>query len=305
VSTALVIGEALVDEIVTPEEVTAHPGGSPFNVAVGLARLGAKTTLHTAIGDDERGALLRGHAEQSGLTLTPESVTTDATSSARATIGPDGAAAYDFSVAWRPRTFHPSEPFGVVHSGSIAAVMQPGSDLVLEMLARARSTSIISLDPNMRPALTPDRSATRKRLEALLRLADVVKASDEDIAWLHPGDDPADVAARWLKLGPALVIVTRGAAGAATFVRDGSAIVAPVPASVVDTIGAGDSFMAGLLSALVRTGATADDARAGLWGRRAVQPCVEFAARCAAVTVGRSGADLPWADEVPLGERRR
>lgn len=295
---ALVVGEALVDEVVDGPRTVSRPGGSPFNVAVGLARLGLPTLLHTALGNDERGALLRDHALQSGVALTAESLTRDPTSSARAVIGADGAAAYDFAVEWRPRTFWlPTVP-RVVHAGSIAACLPPGRDLVAGVLSALRPTSIVSLDPNVRPQLISDPESARRRLLELIALADVVKVSDEDLAWIHPDRRIEDVASNWLTHAPDLVVVTRGAAGATAYSGWGEHRSLPPECPVVDSIGAGDAFMAGLLCSLLDEGATARGERLASLGRSGIDRALDIAARCAAVAVGRPGADPPWRREL-------
>lgn len=282
--TALVLGEALVDIVLSPTaEPARFPGGSPLNVAVGLARLGVPTRLHTAIGEDADGRLIRDHVAASGVTLTPESVRPGHTSVAEATIGPDGAATYDFRISW---DLSPIDPAGadLVHTGSIGAVLAPGADVVEETLARA--TGLVSFDPNVRPALMGDRDAAVARVERFVRLADVVKASDEDLAWLYPGASIDSVLERWLASGPRLVAVTAGGAGARALTEAGVVTVPVPPTTVVDTIGAGDSFMAALVADVLDRGFS--DPLGSL----------TFAARCAAITVSRAGANPPRRDEL-------
>ncbi|WP_243076373.1 carbohydrate kinase [Microbacterium sp. SS28] len=295
---ALVVGEALVDEIVTNAQMVSHPGGSPYNVAVGLARLGRQTLLHTTIGDDDRGALLRERASASGVALSVESLTAEPTSFARATIDGTGAALYDFTVTWRPTPFHSVASPRIVHVGSIGAAMAPGRDLVAGVVSALAPTSIISLDPNVRPQLTADRDETRWRLEELVTLSDVVKVSDEDLQWLHPGRETSQIAADWLARGPDLVVVTRGRLGAIGYSQWGVHHSAPTITRVADTIGAGDSFTAGLLSALLSAGVTAPGERLARLDGAQISRSIDFATMCAAITVSRSGAQPPWEHEV-------
>ena len=283
-TSALVIGEALVDVVRRGSDAPATlPGGSPLNVAVGLARLGIPATLHSSFGADAHGLAIAEHLAASDVSVTATTVVDAPTSVAEATIGHDGAASYDFRIAWEPAAVDPSG-FDLVHTGSIGAALEPGATRVEEALAAA--TGLVSFDPNIRPALMPDRNVALARVERLIALADVVKASDEDVAWLYPGETADAVLARWAALGPRLVVITRGGAGADALTAEGAVHVDVPPTTVADTIGAGDSFMAGLLAALLRAGF--DDPAATL----------DFAARCAAITVSRPGANPPWAREV-------
>jgi fructokinase len=277
---ALVIGEALVDVVVHPGGAapTAHPGGSPANVAVGLARLGVPTTLHSDYGSDEHGRSIATHLAASGVATTPSTVGDRPTSLATARIAADGAATYEFAVTWDPAPVE-ARGYAVVHTGSIGAALEPGASTVEEALRGA--DGLVSFDPNIRPALMPERAVALSRVERLVALADVVKASDEDVAWLYPDLAVADVLERWAALGPRLVVVTRGGAGADAVGPAGPLRVEAPRTTVADTIGAGDSFMAGLLADLLERGF--DDPAATL----------RFAARCAAITVARPGADPP------------
>ncbi len=271
---ALVIGEALVDVV----EGVAHPGGSPMNVAVGLARLEVPTVLHSQFGADAHGAAIARHLQASGVAVTEGTVTDGPTSIAQAVIGADGAASYRFDISWNPARID-TAGYALVHTGSIGAVLEPGADVVEELLDDA--VDLVSFDPNVRPALMGDRDAAVRRIERLVGLADVVKASDEDIAWLYPGEPIGAVLERWERMGPRFAVVTRGGDGADARV-DGVPLHVDVPETrVVDTIGAGDSFMAGLLYRVLRHGF--DEPQASL----------AFAARCAAITVSRAGANPP------------
>ncbi len=290
VTGALVIGEALVDVV----DQVAHPGGSPLNVAVGLARLGVPATLHAQIAPDAYGTEIASHLAESGVEITPGTVTAERTSVAEATIAADGSATYRFDITWDPAPAS-VDGFALVHTGSIGASLEPGAALVERLLVEARPTATIAFDPNVRAALMGDVDAARVRIERLVGLADVVKASDEDLDWLYPGRAPEAVIADWLATGPALVIVTRGGAGADAVAESGALHVDAPVTEVVDTIGAGDSFMAGLLAALADRdllGAERRDALRAI-DTAAVADVVGFAARCAAITVSRAGANPP------------
>ncbi len=266
----LVIGEALVDVV----DGEPHPGGSPTNVAVGLGRLGLDVTLVATLGDDEHGALLRRHVESAGVTVQP--VAAARTSSAIASIGPDGAASYTFDIAWDPGTIDVPTDVTAVHVGSIGAVLEPGATVVEKLVLDLPVSTRVSLDPNVRPALVADRAEAVQRLDRLAARADVVKVSDEDLAWWHPDSPEADLVERWLAGGSSLVAITRGAQGATLFAAGERVDVAPEPVTVVDTVGAGDAFMAGLLGALEQ-------------GVSALAEIGAAAAHSAALAVGRKG----------------
>ncbi len=301
----LVLGEALTDVLTGPDgPPRAVPGGSPANVALGLARLGHPVRLATRVGRDGYGRQLQRHLGESGVVLTEGSVTDTRTSTATARLTPDGAATYEFDIAWSLPPVATEVPHAAhLHTGSIAAMLAPGAAQVRAAVAAARPTATVSYDPNIRPALLGEPAEERARVEELVALSDVVKASEEDLRRLHPAADAATVAADWARTGPALVVLTLGAAGARAFWRHGSHTVAATPVTVVDTVGAGDAFMSGLLSGLLH---------AGLLGRRALlrtatstdalHPAITdallLASRCAAVTCGRPGADPPRRGEL-------
>jgi fructokinase len=301
----LVIGESLVDVIRRAGDDESnddvHPGGSPLNVSVGLQRLDVPTTLHSSFGADAYGFTIARHLEASGVTVTPGTIRERPTSVALATIGADGAASYAFAIEWDPAPLEIAPgTVDAVHVGSIGAALEPGATTVEQALAALRPTALISFDPNVRPQLMGSADDALPRVERLVALADVVKASDEDIAWLYPDATVADVSARWLALGPALVVVTHGGDGADALSASGLVRVPAQRAEVSDTIGAGDSFMSGLLAGLSDRGLLRPDRRDALRALSAsdIARVVQFAARCAAITVSRPGADPPTRDDL-------
>lgn len=303
----LVVGESLVDVIRRDGEDAVHPGGSPLNVAVGLQRLDVPTTLHSSFGADAHGREIAHHLAASGVTVTAGTVGHAPTSVALATIGATGAASYTFSVEWDPSPVEVGAgTVDALHVGSIGAALEPGATAVERMIAELRPTAIITYDPNVRPQLVRSADAARPRVERIVALADVVKASDEDIAWLYPGVGVAEVMAAWLALGPALVVVTRGGDGADALSASGAIHVAAPRTEVADTIGAGDSFMAGLIAALSDRELLTPDRREELRALPTtdVERIVRFAASCAAVTVSRPGADPPTRPELDGGRSR-
>ena len=292
----LVVGEAIVDVVERPDgSRTEHAGGSPANVAVGLGRLGLDVTLATAIGDDAYGAMIESHLSDSGVRLADGSKGPRLTSEAIAHLSPDGSATYDFEVTWDPGLITPPDGVVAVHTGSIAATLEPGADDVEMLLRELEPRAVVSLDPNIRPSLLPDHDEVARRIERLVGLADVVKVSDEDLAWLYPDAPVDEMASRWLDSGPAFVAITRGSEGSTAFARSGR-LDAPVqPTTVVDTVGAGDSFMSGLLAGLDREGMLAATSRDALLDidPESLARVMSGAARSAAWTVARAGAQSP------------
>lgn len=302
-ASALVIGEALVDIVERPgEEPSEHPGGSPANVAVGLARLGRDVELVSWFGADAHGSLLRSHLELEEVRLSAASARASRTSTAHARLDRTGAATYAFDLEWAPPEPDPALVPLVLHTGSIAAVLEPGARTVAAAVARYRAHATISYDPNVRPDLM-DRDTTRPVVEQLAARSDVVKVSDEDLGWLFPDEDPLAVARRWLTAGPALVIVTRGAEGAWAGTAEGVELTSAARAvEVVDTVGAGDSFTAGVLDGLWGADLLGADRRAELRAVDAatLQRILDHAGRIAAITVSREGANPPTRAELTV-----
>lgn len=303
---ALVIGEALIDVVHRADgQLAEHPGGSPANVALGLGRLGRGVDLLTWFGEDQHGALLTEHLEASGVAVVPGSATAPRTSVATAHVGADGAATYEFDLSWHvpDRWTAPPQPPLVVHTGSIAAVLEPGGPDVATVLEARRGAATITYDPNLRPSLMPPPERTRPVVERLVALADVVKVSDEDLAWLEPDEHPLDVARRWATTGPAAVVVTRGGEGATAVLASGHEVdVAAPEVEVADTVGAGDSFMGGLIDGLWGAHLLGADARAALHAAEPEvwQRVLTRCARIAAITVSRAGANPPTSAEVDV-----
>ena len=268
----LVVGEALVDIVHRQDGSTeTFPGGSAANVAVALARLGRDTGFVTSFADDEHGRLIADHLAESGVRLETDPHVVPRTSSALATLQADGSARYTFDIDWRIGPVEVTDPPLAVHACSLGAVLTPGCDDVRALMARLRGASTTSYDVNMRPSVTGVGPAIAKTVEETVALSDIVKASDEDLEALYPGESEADAAERLLALGPAAVVVTRGADGAAG-TPTACAVAAPgVAVTVADTIGAGDTFGAAMLDELGSRGLLGggvdairvDDPRAG------------------------------------------
>ncbi len=296
--TVTVVGEAIVDLVPGegPGAFVAHPGGSPYNVAIGLARLGCPTALLARLSDTAFGRLLRDNAAAEGVDLTRAPLSAEPTTLAVVSLDEQGRADYDFYVTgtsdWHWSQAELVLPPGtqVLHLGSLASWTPPGDALIHDLAARARAEEVlVSYDPNLRPRLQGDRAVAVSSVERSVAVAHVVKASADDLAWLHPGEDRAHLAGRWLDLGAELVVVTDGADGAIAY-RAGHPPLACAarPTAVVDTVGAGDAFTAGLLDALVRR----DLHRPGRLGAD-LAPVLADAVLVSSLTCERAGADPP------------
>lgn len=302
----LSLGEALIDVAEADGAVHEHVGGSPLNVGCGLARLGHDTTVAAWIGRDERGDRLREWAQASGAALARGSDGAERTSVAYATLDAAGRATYTFDLTWDVPDLDVGA-YGHIHTGSIAATLEPGGTKVADVVRRAAGT--VSYDPNVRPALMATPAAVLGRVEEIVGASDLVKASDEDADWLYPGLPLGEVARRWVGLGAGLVVVTRGPDGASVFLASGEAHAEPTaPVRLGDTVGAGDSFMAGLIGKLADLGFLGDaDAgrrlRAAGWDE--LRPAILLALATSAITVSHRGAYAPTPDEVAalLAER--
>lgn len=303
-----VIGEALVDVVQRSSGIEAHVGGSPLNVAVGLARLGHPVQFVGRYGRDAYGESVAAHLRASSVML-PQAPDGLPTSVATALVDDDGAATYTFDLAWELPGLAERLPFmlqgtTLLHTGSIATMLAPGAAEVLAAVEHAHPASTISFDPNCRPSIITDAEYARRQAEKFVTLSDVVKASDEDLAWLYPGVDPLESARRWLTLGgaegPAMVVVTRGAGGPWGITAAGEAEFAAPRVEVADTVGAGDSFMAALLSGVVDRGLDGAQNRADLRALPAagLTALLAHASRAAAVTVSRAGANPPTRAEI-------
>ncbi|ANF31929.1 hypothetical protein A0130_09805 [Leifsonia xyli] len=299
---ALVVGESLVDVVERGSSSSAHPGGSPLNVAFGLARLGVPVTFVTEFGDDAYGELLAGHLRSAGVETInrPEG---KATSVATARIDADGAAGYDFSLTWELRApaVPPAELF---HTGSIGALREPGSGAVRQLVEAVAPGTLVSFDPNIRPALMGDAAQLRDLVGWYCRHAHLAKLSDEDAAWLFPGWAHRAVLDWVLEQGTRVAVLTRGAHGSILRGSHAEVELPAIPTTVVDTIGAGDAYMAGLLAGVAHTGARAE-LLAGHVSEASLRTIGETASAVAALTVARAGAMPPTLPEVEALARSR
>lgn len=311
-------GEALVDLFLydrtgTHIKAEAVAGGSPFNVAIGLARLGQKVAFCGGLSTDSFGEFLSGILQSEGVDLayavvtprlsTVSVVSTDASGHARYSF--HGEASADRCLTPADLAFALPTEIQALTFGSYTLAVEPVASAYLSLMQREGHRRVISIDPNIRPTVIGDLSGYDRHLEKFLRHATIVKASEEDLELVFgPDADIATIAGNWMALGPPLIVVTRGAKGALAFHRD-ERIVCPGRAiKVVDTVGAGDSFHAALLASLAAQHALSRAAIASL-PRLTLERALHYAVTASSITCSRRGADLPMRNEVEAaaGER--
>lgn len=298
----LVIGESLID-IVERDE---HVGGSPLNVAVGLARLGRDVDFLTHIGDDPRGRRIAEYVNAAGVHLVSGSQSAVRTAVAQLTVDENGSADYVFDLDWQLSATPMVAPPLFVHTGSIAAVQEPGCLAVAALIDTYHVSATITFDPNVRPSLIVDRDLARERIEHLVERSDIVKVSEEDLCWIDPERPPEQIAQTWRTLGPSVVAVTMADRGAVAVCAAGEVRVPARPVQVVDTVGAGDAFTVGLIDALWAQGLLGGQRRGELAriDLDALTAALEAASNAAALTVARAGADLPDRDALQAATRQ-
>jgi fructokinase len=303
-----VIGEALLD-IVQPEPggpYVARPGGGPLNIAVGLQRLGHDTHLLARLSTGALGATVLRYAEANGLDVSACVRTDKQATLAFATFDDQQRASYDFYVqgtadwGWTDDELSRLPAAAqVLHTGSLATMLAPGAAALARLCVRLRDEGqrLLSFDPNVRPALAGDRAAAVAQVEAFVACAHVVKASDADLSWLYPDHDLHETLDHWVTLGPSFVVVTAGADGCQAITASGDKIeVAGERVAVVDTIGAGDAFAAGLLSGLLDAGLATPSALSTITAEVATA-VLRRATLVAALTCQRPGVDPPTRGE--------
>jgi fructokinase len=308
-----VAGEVITDLVPTGRDGDFHatPGGSPANVAVGLARLDVPVRMLARVSADALGQRLRAHLLANGVDLSHAVAAAEPSSLAIVVLEADGSAAYDFRVDgtadWRWTDAELADALDGVdalHVGSLALTTPPGGAVLRRLAARARTSATVSFDPNVRHLLMGPQAEVLAVAHEVLAVADVVKASAEDVGWLEPGRDLADVARAWQEHGPSLVVITRGGDGALAVGRSGTPVERPGRAvAVVDTVGAGDSFMSALLAGLARRDLLGVDRRTALAALTddELAALLDEAIEASAVTCSRPGADPPRLGELSYG----
>ncbi|MET8860415.1 carbohydrate kinase [Streptomyces sp. NPDC004579] len=298
----VVAGEALIDLVPQGSGALAgllpRLGGGPYNTAVALGRLGSPTAFCSRVSHDAFGQALLDGLVDAGVDVSSVQRGGEPTTLAVATIGTDGSAAYSFYVeGTADRLFAAPDqlPDGAraVSFGTCSLVLEPGASAYEELMRTAAARDVFTaLDPNIRAGLIPDPDAYRARFESWLPSVSLLKLSEEDARWL--GGTPR----AWLAAGPSAVVITRGGDGLTAFTRDGAVHSVPgEPVDVVDTIGAGDTVNAALLHGLAARDALSPTALTEL-GPQGWTELLRFAARAAAVTCSRAGAEPPYAREL-------
>lgn len=306
----LCCGEALIDMIPSLTDAgcagfVPHSGGAVFNTAIALGRLGVRTGMLTGLSSDMFGRQL-ANALAASTVETSLVVTTDRPTTLAFVQLTDGQATYSFfdeNSAGRMLTpaDMPALPAGVsvLYFGGISLACDPCADAYATLLAREGKGRAVMLDPNIRPGFIRDEPRYRDRLGAMIARTDILKVSDEDLNWIMPAPlSPGEKAAVMLEQGPSLLILTRGKEGATGYLRNGLEVTVPARrVAVVDTVGAGDTFNAGVMAKLSELGVLSRPALQDLSGD-AVRAALTHGARVTAVTVSRAGANPPWAGEL-------
>ncbi len=299
------LGEALIDFTGTgPLAFQGHLGGSPFNTAVACARLGQPTGFLTQLSTDLFGEALLRHLQENGVD-TRFVLRTDAPTTLAFVEHAAGTNRYAFfrkgaaDAGWAPRP-PPELPAetAFLHFGSVALLQEPAASAIEATVSASAGRRVVVLDPNVRPSLVPDLGAYRARFARWLRMTDLLKLSDEDVELLAPGESPAHAADGWLAAGPRAVVITYGASGAILHRAATPPLEVSAPTvAVVDTIGAGDTFTAGLsVGLLMRDVTRAEQLRA--LSDEAWHDVLRFAAAAAALNCTRAGANPPRLAEV-------
>ncbi|MEH0548934.1 carbohydrate kinase [Streptomyces sp. B21-105] len=304
-----VLGECVADAFAEPVNASNElalrvlPGGGPANTAVALARLGTPARFLARLSGDVFGRLFRAHLEASGVDLSYAVAAAEPSTLAVAELDATGQAAYSFHAQntadwqWTPGELAAVDlsEAACVHTGSLALVREPGGAVVEEFLASAAPRATISIDPNVRPLLVRP-EVYRARLAHWCSLADVLRLSEDDLELLLPGVGPEQACDTWHEAGARLVVITLGADGALASL-DGERVRVPaVTTGVVDTVGAGDSFTAGLLHHLGSRGLLGG--RLTGLGLDDVANACRFGARVAALTCSVAGPNPPWRDQL-------
>ena len=294
-----VCGEVLIDVLPAGPVV----GGGPANTAKALARLGHDVHFIDGISSDAYGQSAREELLRDGVNLDlalasdkptcTATVTLDAAGGASYEFLIDGTATFDFASSWLPGPYRYQPQ--VLHIGTLVTMIEPGASALYDWAMQVAELAPIVFDPNIRPSVQPDRDLYEAAVEKWAALSAVIKVSDDDLAWLFPGQSIDDVANRWINDGVFLVVVTRGADGVVGYTADGRVEVPGVKVDVVDTVGAGDTVGAIVVEAMLAHGLI--ELRGDL-----LRSVLTRAASAAAITCSRKGAQPPYKHELPTVE---
>ena len=305
----VVCGEALIDMISNGDGTqSAAPGGGPFNTARALARLGVPTAFLGRLSEDVFGRQLADLLVSDGASLELASIGPEPTTIAMADVDGEGFAEYQFLIQGTsapnltpdmiPEQFGPN--VSAVHVGTLGLVMEPIASTLAALVHREHGGRLVMLDPNIRARLVTDDREYRRRLDGLIAVSTIVKASEADLAWLFPELDREAAAERVLAQGASMVVVTLGAEGAFAANSNGQVRVEAPKVEVVDTIGAGDAFGAAVLAWLHDHNALRPDVSLE---NEELRSMLSFACLVAAITCTRVGAEPPWRAELGEGVR--
>ncbi|WP_105381319.1 carbohydrate kinase family protein [Neorhizobium alkalisoli] len=306
----LCCGEALIDML--PRETTLgengfapYAGGAVFNTAIALGRLEQPTAFFTGLSDDMMGDILRDTLRKSKVDFSYCATLSRPTTIAFVKLvdGHASYAFYDENTAGRMITEADLPALGedceALHFGAISLIPEPCGSTYEALLIREHAKRVISLDPNIRPGFIKDKASHMARIRRMAAMSDIVKFSDEDLAWFGLEGDEETLARHWLHHGAKLVVVTRGAQGAAAYTANHKVTVPSEKVTVVDTVGAGDTFDAGVLASLKMQNLLTKEQVANL-SQDQIANALALGAKAAAVTVSRAGANPPFANEIGL-----
>ena len=294
-----VVGEVLIDLIPDGSDRTPIVGGGPANTAKALSKFGINTQFIDGISSDEYGQMAKGELVNAGVKLDYVKYSDKPTCLAIVSLSDSGSASYefvientatfDFTPDWLPNP--ESERPALLHIGTLATVLEPGASVLFDWAQSVAKVSPVVFDPNIRSAVISDRDLYVKQVERWVSISSAVKVSDEDIRWLYPGLEIDQVVNNWLIKGPSLIVVTCGDKGLAGYQKDEKVSVEAVKVKVADTVGAGDTVGAVLVEAIVKDGLDS------LTGSR-LETMLKRAAKAAAITVSRVGANPPTSEEL-------
>ncbi|RWG85015.1 carbohydrate kinase [Mesorhizobium sp.] len=304
----LCCGEALIDMLprTTSEGEAAfapYVGGAVFNTAIALGRLGAPAGFFSGLSSDLFGGQLREALGASKVSSTYAHTSPRPTTLAFVRLN-NGQATYTFydeNTAGRMLTIEDLPKLGAeieaMLFGAISLISEPAGSAYEEFMRREHGSRVMMLDPNIRPNFIPDKAKHLRRVREMMAMADIVKLSDEDLNWFDEAGSHEDVVRNWLDRGPKLIVVTHGSEGAVGYSKEHKVTVVPQKVKVVDTVGAGDTFNAGILASLHEQGLLTKAAIGDL-SEDAIRNALELGAKAAAVTVSRAGANPPWQHEI-------